>query len=183
MNMAWHDSDFAFAGRDDSGAIGSDQPRSLSFEKGACPDHVECWNAFGDANDQFDAGGGRFHDRVGRIWRRYENDRCIGSRLAPRFFNSIEDIEAFVFDAAFARRDSPHHVRPVLHGLNRVKPAFTFLSERRMRKAFFTCSADAPPPTSRKFAGLPPAILMMSIVPMARPAPLTMHATLPSNLM
>ena len=124
MNMARHDSDFAFAGRDDSGAIGSDQPRSLSFEEGACPDHVECRNAFGDANDQFDAGGGRFHDRIGRIWRRYENDGGVGSRLAPRFFNRIEDIEAFMCDAAFGRRDSPHHVRPVLHGLNRVKRAF-----------------------------------------------------------
>ena len=55
--------------------------------------------------------------------------------------------------------------------------------DSRMRKAFLTCSALAPPPTSRKFAGLPPAYLMMSMVAMARPAPLTMQATLPSSLM
>ena len=45
-----------------------------------------------------------------------------------------------------------------------ISTAFTLLSESRMRNAFLTCSADAPPPTSRKFAGLPPASLMMSIV-------------------
>ena len=41
---------------------------------------------------------------------------------------------------------------------------------------------EAPPPTSRKFAGLPPKCLMMSIVLMARPAPLTRQAMLPSRL-
>ena len=40
-----------------------------------------------------------------------------------------------------------------------------------------------PPPTSRKFAGMPPAYLMMSMVAMASPAPFTMHAILPSSLM
>ena len=52
-----------------------------------------------------------------------------------------------------------------------------------MRNAFFTCSALAPPPTSRKFAGLPPAYLMMSMVAIARPAPFTMQPTVPSSLM
>src|SRR6266851_8165720 len=64
-----------------------------------------------------------------------------------------------------------------------MNTAFTSGSLMRMRKAFFTCSAEAPPPTSRKFAGEPPAYLMMSMVAMARPAPLTMQATLPSSLM
>src|SRR5213594_4836257 len=63
-----------------------------------------------------------------------------------------------------------------------MSTALTFLSDRRIRNAFFTCSADAPPPTSRKFAGLPPESLMMSIVAIARPAPFTMHATVPSSL-
>ena len=38
-----------------------------------------------------------------------------------------------------------------------------------IRNAFLTCSSFAPPPTSRKFAGSPPAYLMMSIVAIARP--------------
>ena len=64
-----------------------------------------------------------------------------------------------------------------------ISTAFTLVSESRMRKAFLICSALAPPPTSRKLAGLPPAYLMMSMVAMARPAPFTMQATVPSSLM
>ena len=64
-----------------------------------------------------------------------------------------------------------------------ISTAFTCWSESRMRNAFLTCSALAPPPTSRKFAGLPPAYLMMSMVAMARPAPFTMQPTVPSSLM
>jgi hypothetical protein len=64
-----------------------------------------------------------------------------------------------------------------------IKTAFTPASESRMRKAFLICSALAPPPTSRKLAGWPPAYLMMSMVAIARPAPFTMQAMLPSSLM
>ena len=49
--------------------------------------------------------------------------------------------------------------------------------------AAVTCSSVALPPTSRKFAGWPPKCLMMSIVAIARPAPLTMQPMLPSSLM
>src|SRR5438445_610147 len=64
-----------------------------------------------------------------------------------------------------------------------MKTLHTSLSLVRILKALFTWSAEAPPPTSRKFAGAPPASLMMSIVAMARPAPLTMQPTVPSSLM
>ena len=49
------------------------------------------------------------------------------------------------------------------------------------RKALATCSALAPPPTSRKLAGSPPLSLTASIVAIARPAPLTMQPILPSS--
>src|SRR5206468_6931648 len=49
--------------------------------------------------------------------------------------------------------------------------------------ASVTFSAVAPPPTSRKFAGDPPKCLMVSMVAMARPAPLTMQPMLPSSVM
>src|SRR5580704_911070 len=58
----------------------------------------------------------------------------------------------------------------------------TFGSPRINLKAAATRSRVAPPPTSRKLAGLPPCNLMMSIVAMARPAPLTMQPILPSSL-
>src|SRR6185437_11701084 len=64
-----------------------------------------------------------------------------------------------------------------------MRTAFTLASESRMRNAFLICSGCAPPPTSRKFAALPPAYWMMSMVPMARPAPFTMQPMVPSSLM
>src|SRR6516165_2881328 len=59
----------------------------------------------------------------------------------------------------------------------------TFGSLRISLNAVVTRSFVAPPPTSRKLAGLLPCNLMMSIVAIARPAPLTMHPMLPSSLM
>ena len=64
-----------------------------------------------------------------------------------------------------------------------MSTARTLASDIRIVKAFRICSAFAPPPTSRKFAGSPPASLMISIVAIARPAPFTMHPTVPSSLM
>ena len=48
-------------------------------------------------------------------------------------------------------------------------------------KAFSTRSAFAVPPTSKKFAGFPPDNLMISIVAIAKPAPLTIQPTFPSS--
>jgi hypothetical protein len=59
--------------------------------------------------------------------------------------------------------------------------ARTLLFDRISSKAAVTRSAVAPPPTSRKLAGAPPCSLMRSIVAIARPAPFTMQAMLPSS--
>src|SRR6185312_12250133 len=59
----------------------------------------------------------------------------------------------------------------------------TLGSERMILKAAVTRSLVAPPPTSRKLAGAPPYSLMMSMVAIASPAPLTMQPMLPSSLM
>src|SRR5207245_10216620 len=64
-----------------------------------------------------------------------------------------------------------------------MKIAFTAGSESRMRKAAATFFASAPPPTSTKLAGMPPAPLTVSMVAMARPAPFTMQPMLPSSAM
>ena len=64
-----------------------------------------------------------------------------------------------------------------------ISTAFTDLSESRIRNALRICSTLAPPPASRKFAGLPPANFTISMVAMANPAPFTRQATLPSSLM
>src|SRR5690554_936995 len=59
--------------------------------------------------------------------------------------------------------------------------SFTLSSERISLNASATRPLVAPPPTSRKLAGEPPCRLTMSMVPMARPAPLTMQPMLPSS--
>src|SRR5690554_1236642 len=65
--------------------------------------------------------------------------------------------------------------------LTRMPLTLGFLS--MMVKAAVTFSVVAPPPTSRKLAGSPPNSLMVSMVAMARPAPLTMQPMSPSRLM
>lgn len=57
----------------------------------------------------------------------------------------------------------------------------TFGCEFKISKAVLTYSTLAPPPTSKKLAGSPPYNLMISIVAIAKPAPLTMHPMFPSN--
>src|SRR4029079_4388857 len=59
--------------------------------------------------------------------------------------------------------------------------ARTLASDNTNFSAVAIRSGEAPPPTSRKFAGLPPACLIMSMVAMARPAPLTMQPISPSS--
>ena len=48
-------------------------------------------------------------------------------------------------------------------------------------KALDTLSCVAVPPTSRKLAGDPSKYLIVSIVPIAKPAPLTMQPIFPSK--
>src|SRR5690554_203478 len=59
--------------------------------------------------------------------------------------------------------------------------ARTLSSSRMILNASDTRPVVVPPPTSRKLAGRPPYKLTMSMVPMASPAPLTMHPMLPSS--
>ncbi len=68
--------------------------------------------------------------------------------------------------------------RPCATSSQRVIPpntlmriALTPLSMRISSKAFWTTSALAPPPISRKFAASPPSALIASIVAITRPAP------------
>ena len=56
-----------------------------SLQKRHGADHVECGNAFGDADDEFDSGIRSFHDGVGRERRRNEDHGCIGAGLAAGF--------------------------------------------------------------------------------------------------
>src|SRR5579864_2189656 len=275
MNVARHDSDLAFARRNDARTIRADQARRTALHEVAHLNHVGGRDAFGDADHQRHTGLGRFHDSIGRERRWNENHRCVRARLLHRIGDGIEDRQTQMRLTALTRSDAAHYFRAVIDGrlgmkagfapgesledytgvlihqdahlaslttfsaasfmpsatveltpdpfkvscafstlvpsmrttigtftLNSraalttpvastsqrkmppkmlIKTAFTPWSERRILNAFLICSALAPPPTSRKFAGLPPAYLMMSMVAIARPAPLTMQAIVPSD--
>ena len=52
MDMARHDADLAFAGRDDAGAVRPDQARLRAAKRALDLDHVEHRDAFGDAHHE-----------------------------------------------------------------------------------------------------------------------------------
>src|SRR5690606_25303463 len=62
VNVAGHDADLALAGRDDAGAIWTDESafRVIALEAGVNLHHVEHGDALGDGDDQLDAGVGGF---------------------------------------------------------------------------------------------------------------------------
>ena len=64
-----------------------------------------------------------------------------------------------------------------------TRMARTLGSDRMIRNPAAIFAAPAPPPTSRKLAGSPPACLIRSMVAMASPAPFTMTPTFPSRRM
>jgi uncharacterized membrane protein len=74
---------------------------------------------------------------------------------------------------ALVERIDDGHVAVFVPGTPDVKSGAVYLMG--------TLSLVAPPPTSRKLAGSPPCSLIRSMVAIARPAPLTMHAISPSS--
>src|SRR5208282_4084087 len=67
VDAAGHDADFAFAGRDDPGAVRADKARFLEVHDARDTNHVEGGNAFGDADGEREFGVGGFENRVGSI--------------------------------------------------------------------------------------------------------------------
>src|SRR6266542_1222236 len=111
-------------------------------------------------------------------FRRLSRSICFPfSTLVPSILMTIGTGTPRSFTAAMTPSARMSHRRMPPKIL--MSTALTCVSDIRMRNAFLICSAFAPPPTSRKLAGSPPASLMMSIVAIARPAPLTMHPIVP----
>ena len=124
VDVAGHNADLARAGRNDSGAIRSDQARLLSGHLRFHPHHVHDGNSFRDAHDEFNSCIGRFQNRIGRASCRHENHRDVAARFTPRFIDGVE-YRHFVVEllAAFPRRNTSDDIRAVLHALPRVKSA------------------------------------------------------------
>ena len=120
-----NDAGLGLARRDDARAVRADEARRRPrLEERHRAHHVERRNAFGDADDERDAGVGRFHDRVGRKRRRHEDHRRVGAGLLDRVAHGVEDRPAFVRRAALAGRDAADDGGAVRRRLLRVERAF-----------------------------------------------------------
>ena len=78
--------------------------------------------------------------------------------------------------AAFKIILSDKNVKGIL-----INIPLTFLSDKMIFRAAETFSFEAPPPTSKKLAGSSPYSFIISIVAIAKPAPLTIQPIFPSN--
>jgi hypothetical protein len=109
------------------------------------------------------------------------SNRFPSSTLVPSIRMTIGTVTCRSFTAAMTpcARTSQRKMPPKML----MSTAFTLVSAIRILNALRICSALAPPPTSRKLAGCPPASLMMSMVDIASPAPFTMHPIEPSSRM
>ena len=92
------------------------------------------------------------------------DERHLDAELARRRDHALRD-QVAAHDAAEDVDEDRLHVRVAQDQLERLLDLLLV----------------APPPTSRKFAGLPPQTWIMSIVAIARPAPFTMQPMLPSR--
>ena len=124
VNAAGHDADLGFAGRDDAGAVGADEARLRVLELRPDLHHVVDRDAFGDADDQRQAGVFGFEDGVGGERRRHEDDGGVGAGLLYRLGDGVEDRPALVGGAAFAGRDAADDFGAVFGAALRVEGSF-----------------------------------------------------------
>src|SRR6201994_2766933 len=117
MDVAGHDADLAFAGRDHAGTVRSDETRLRALQRALYLHHVEHRDALGDADGKRNLRVDRFEDRIGRIGRRHIDRRrgCAG-RLA-RLAHRVEHGQAEMRCAAFAGRSAADHLGAIGDGL------------------------------------------------------------------
>ena len=124
MDVARHNSNFAFTRRNNSGTVWPDQASKFIAQIFLHLYHIESGNAFGNADDNGNSGIGCFHDCVGGERRRHVNHRSVRAFFVHRIRNRIENRNAFVLGAALAGRYSSDDVRSILHHLLCMKRAF-----------------------------------------------------------
>ena len=124
MNMARHDSDFAFAGTDNSGTVWTNQSGSFVVKIFPHLHHIERRNAFGNANHYRNACVSSFHDRIGGECRRHVDHRRVGTCLLNRVGDGVEYRNAFMRSPTFAGRDTANNIRSVLNHLFSMKRTF-----------------------------------------------------------
>src|SRR5690348_3039921 len=124
VDVAGHDADLAFAGRDDAGAVGANQHGfGIILQHVLDTQHVQHRDAFGDRDDHLDAAGRGFHDRVRSEWRWHEDHRGIGAGVIHRVAHGVVNRQADVLGAALAGRDAANQFGAVVQRLLRMEGA------------------------------------------------------------
>src|SRR6185369_327594 len=121
VNMTRHDSDLAFAGRDDSGTIRTNQSSFSIAEIGKRAHHIQRRDSFGDAHCERKLSVGGFHYRVGGKRRWNVDYTRVGASLSDCISEGIENGDAVVFGAAFSRRHAGNNLSAVCDHLSGVK--------------------------------------------------------------
>jgi len=121
MNVARHDSDLAFIGCDQAGAVGTNQGRTSFPDFLVNTDHIQHRNTLGDRSDHLDTGIHRFEDRISSEGRRHKNHAGSCVCLLNRLFHRIEDRQPFDFLAPFAWRHSTDHLGAVIEAATGVE--------------------------------------------------------------
>jgi len=124
VDAAGHDADLGLAGGDDARAVGADKAGVGLADDLPDLHHVEGGDAFGDADDKGELGGGGLEDAVcGKGWGD-EDHRDVGAGFFHSLFDGVEDVEAFGDGSAFSRGDTADDVGAVLGAGFCVKHAF-----------------------------------------------------------
>src|SRR5260370_42511201 len=105
VDAAAHDTNFAFAGRDDAGAIRADQARFLEVHDGGDAHHVDGGNAFGNADDERELGVGGFQNGVGGVRRGNEDHGGVCAGGFRGIGDGVEDGALEMFGSTFAGGD------------------------------------------------------------------------------
>ena len=123
VDVTRHDTDFALTGSDHARAVRADQAYAQLVAFYFCVEHIEGRDAFGDAHDQLDASVRSFKDRVFAERCRYVDHAGFCAGFLDRFFHGVENRQAQVRLAAFARRHTTDHLRAIGNRLLGVERA------------------------------------------------------------
>src|SRR5439155_17984780 len=91
VDAAGHDANFAFAGRDDTRAVGPDQASLVVIDDRRDTHHFDDRYSFRDADDKRDLRIGGFKNGVCCVWWGYKNDRSIGAGTLYGFGDGVEN--------------------------------------------------------------------------------------------
>ena len=119
-----HNANLGFTGCNDARAVRANQAAILVFQILFHFYHILNRNAFGDADNHFNAGFSSFHDGIGSKGGRYKNEGDIGSGFLNRFRNRIKNWPIEVGLSAFSRCDPSYHIGTVFNHLSCMKSAF-----------------------------------------------------------